>query len=271
MTITDFLSRLKTGWRGTWLETPIDVLIYGDASVELRGAAVTMMATVESIEEAAALGCNLVISHEPVSFSHQGRTDFLQGDLVWAAKRELMDRLGIAVFHLHDNLHARPLDWTRRTEDRIARGMASALGWDEYRTDSTFRRFSMPGVELERITRQLEERLSPLALRYIGDPGAAYGRVATAWGFSMLENELALLSETESCLLVTGETHEWELVEYVHDARALGLSKALVVLGHIPSEEAALGLLVEELETMFPRIAIRSVKVGELFDSCARQ
>ena len=37
-----------------------------------------------------------------------------------------------------------------------------------------------------------------------------------------------------------GEAREWETVEYVDDAVAAGEDKALVIVGHIPSEQAGM-------------------------------
>ena len=41
-------------------------------------------------------------------------------------------------------------------------------------------------------------------------------------------------------MLLVGETVEWETVEYVDDAVTEGRRKALVVIGHIPSEQAGM-------------------------------
>ncbi|HTZ32681.1 MAG TPA: hypothetical protein VMH31_09500, partial [Methylomirabilota bacterium] len=37
-----------------------------------------------------------------------------------------------------------------------------------------------------------------------------------------------------------GETREWETVEYAADAATQGRKKALIVIGHIPSEQAGM-------------------------------
>jgi putative NIF3 family GTP cyclohydrolase 1 type 2 len=258
MTIAGFIEALKKSFEGGWRETAIDVLLHGDPKLELKGVAVTMMATQESVRKAAAMGCNLVITHEPLFYSHQGESEFLSGDAVREAKRGYLDAEGISVFHLHDNLHA-------VGKDRIARGMARALGWEDKRVDESYRRFSLPSVTLGRITRHLESRLRPAALRLIGDPRAVYENVYTAWGFSMLTNELGLVSGRESCVLVTGETHEWELVEYMRDAKALGLRKALVVVGHVSSEERGMEDYCAELAATFPETRVRFVRTGDLF------
>ena len=41
-------------------------------------------------------------------------------------------------------------------------------------------------------------------------------------------------------VLLVGETREWETVEYAADAVAEGKKKALIVMTHIPSEQAGM-------------------------------
>ena len=59
-------------------------------------------------------------------------------------------------------------------------------------------------------------------------------------------------------VLVIGEAHEWETVEYVADAITAGQKKALIILGHIPSEQDGmeefarwLGTFVKEVPVTF--------------------
>ena len=41
-------------------------------------------------------------------------------------------------------------------------------------------------------------------------------------------------------VLVIGEVPEWETILYVSDAAAQGKKKALILMGHIPSEQAGM-------------------------------
>jgi len=47
-------------------------------------------------------------------------------------------------------------------------------------------------------------------------------------------------SATNVEVLVIGETREWETVEYTRDAVTEGKKKALIILGHVPSEESGM-------------------------------
>jgi putative NIF3 family GTP cyclohydrolase 1 type 2 len=259
MTIREFINWLKTSLGVRWKETAIDVFLYGDPDVALKNVAVTMMATQEVLEKAVQRGCNLVITHEPLFYSHHHEFQHLLNDAVYQAKEEYLKEHGLCVFHLHDNLHQAGLDY-------IAVGMAQKLGWGGYRTDDSFKSFRMAGVKLARILSDIEAGLEPTAARYIGDRDVVYENIITSWGFMMMENAVKLINLHESCVLIAGETHEWEFVEYVHDAHHQGLRKALVIVGHVPSEEGGMEFLCDHLREKSPSLSISYIKTDDLFE-----
>jgi len=249
-------AHLGDGWR----EGAIDALLFGDPRAELRGVACTMMATQAAVERAASLGLNLIISHEPLFYSHTNDLEPLAGDGVYAEKARYLAERGICVFHLHDNAH-------RKGGDAIALGMSKALGWEDFRADDSRTEFLMPDLELGALAGRLRAALRPAALRYIGDPGLAYGHVLCSWGFVTIPGAFVLLNRRESCVLVAGETHEWELAEYVGDAIRLGRKKALVIVGHVPSEERGFESFCAGIGSAFPDIPFRYIETGDLFSA----
>jgi len=50
-------------------------------------------------------------------------------------------------------------------------------------------------------------------------------------------------------VLLVGETREWETVEYAADAASEGRKKALIVIGHVPSEQAGMEECARWLKT----------------------
>ena len=62
-----------------------------------------------------------------------------------------------------------------------------------------------------------------------------------------------------------GEAHEWETVEYVADAIAAGRKKALIVIGHIPSEQAGMEDFARWLEKLVPEVPVRFVPAADPF------
>ena len=65
-------------------------------------------------------------------------------------------------------------------------------------------------------------------------------KVAFSPGAAGAEHEMKALERNDVEVLLVGETREWETVEYAADAVTQGRKKALIVIGHIPSEQAGM-------------------------------
>ena len=105
-------------------DTTVDNIIEGSTDTPVRGIAVTMMATLDVVQRAAAAGKNMVITHEPTYYSHRDSLEGLAGDETYEHKADFLRRNGMVVFHLHDH-------WHDRRPDGIAMGMARELGWQK--------------------------------------------------------------------------------------------------------------------------------------------
>jgi hypothetical protein len=66
-------------------------------------------------------------------------------------------------------------------------------------------------------------------------------------------------------VLVIGEVPEWETIEYVTDAAAEGRHKALILMGHIPSEQAGMTACAEWLKTFISDVPVVFVPAAEPF------
>jgi putative NIF3 family GTP cyclohydrolase 1 type 2 len=100
-------------------------------------------------------------------------------------------------------------------------------------------------------------------MRVLGDPKLPVNRVITSWGY--VGAGIQLISREGVDLLVCGETREWELVEYVQDMISSGKKKALVVLGHVVSEQAGMKLCAEWLKPFIPEVPIEFIAAAEPF------
>ena len=76
-----------------------------------------------------------------------------------------------------------------------------------------------------------------------------------------------MLEEDDIQLLVAGESREWETVPYVQDAIAEGRQKALILLGHVVSEEAGMEECARWLRTILPEILVSFIPAGEPFQT----
>src|SRR4029077_17463981 len=131
----------------------------------------------------------------------------------------------MVVFHCPDH-------WPPRSPDGFAIGMARELGWERYASESSPREFAFPGWPLAKLAGELRSRLQIRAMRVVGDPNLVVGRALASWGNVSLSPGIPYLARPDVDVLIVGETHEWELVEYVQDQIASGKKKALILLGH---------------------------------------
>ena len=137
------------------------------------------------------------------------------------------------IWRFHDHWHA-------RQPDGIETGMAHALGWDKYQDARNPYLFTIPEITLKQLAASIAEKLRIQTLRVVGNPQARITKLALSPGASGFANESGALELPDVQLLILGETREWETVEYVADAMSQGKEKALIILGHIPSEQAGM-------------------------------
>jgi hypothetical protein len=64
-------------------------------------------------------------------------------------------------------------------------------------------------------------------------------------------------------VLLVGEIPEWETILYVRDAAQQGRKKALILLGHVTSEEAGMDNCATWLRTLFPGLPVRFLPAME--------
>src|SRR5712692_1345181 len=129
LTAHDVVERVKQNIGVPWTEPTVDTFKDGDSTTRVTGVAVTMMATFEVLERAAAGGANLVITHEPTFYDHLDKLDVLEAehDSVTAVKRDFIRRHHMVVVRMHDH-------WHRRHPEPMATALSHKLGWDQYRS-----------------------------------------------------------------------------------------------------------------------------------------
>src|SRR5437879_11791765 len=104
-TARDVVARIKQDIGVPWTEPTVDTFKDGDPATPVTGIAVTMMATFDVLQRAAARGANLVITHEPTFYDHFDKLDVLEGehDSVTAAKRAFIREPRLVVVRQQDH------------------------------------------------------------------------------------------------------------------------------------------------------------------------
>ncbi|HVT82341.1 MAG TPA: Nif3-like dinuclear metal center hexameric protein, partial [Phycisphaerae bacterium] len=118
---------------------------------------------------------------------------------------------------------------------------------------------------LEQAAAKIKSRMKIRTLRVVGDPQMRMTHIALLPGAAGAERQIRLLERDDVEVLVAGESREWETVEYVRDAVTAGEHKALILMGHVPSEEAGMDECARWLKGIVPEVPVEYVPAGEPF------
>ena len=214
-----------------WKTETVDTFKAGNPDTPVTGIAVTMMATMDVLQRASAQGLNFVITHEPTFYAHLDVPEGMpENDPVWAEKRSFIEKHNMVVWRFHDH-------WHMRKPDGIEAGTVHALGWEKFQSSENQYFFVMPETTVKQLAEEVAKKLDSPVVRVVGDPNMKVTQVALSPGAAGFENETHALERDDVQVLLVGETREWETVEYAADAVSQGRKKALIVIGHIPSEQ----------------------------------
>jgi len=261
LTAKQVAARIQSHVGIPWMVGTVDTFKAGNPDTQVTGIAVTMMATLDVLQRAAASGKNLVITHEPTFFNHLDAPDSLpqkENDAVLAAKRAFIAQQGLVIWRFHDHWHV-------RKPDGIEVGIVRALGWEKFQNRRDEHLFVLPETTVEKLAADLGKRLGVGVIRVVGDPGMKFTKVSLAPGATGFANETRALESDDVETLVVGETAEWETVEYVADAITEGKRKALIILGHISSEQAGMQECARWMKTFVTEVPIEFIPTRDPF------
>ena len=258
LTAAQVIDRIKANVGIPWREQTVDKIVAGEPETMVKGIATTMMATLDVIERAAAAGKNMVITHEPTFYSHEDAIDRLKDDATYQFKADFIRKNNMVAFRFHDH-------WHGHRPDGIAVGMARELGWEKSADPQNPRLFTFPATPLARFVKDMEARLKARTIRVVGDPALPVQHAIASWGYVSQFPGIPLLARPDIDVLIIGEAREWEVVEYAADMVTAGQKKALIVLGHVVSEQAGMKYSAEWLKPLIPEVPIEFVAAVEPF------
>jgi putative NIF3 family GTP cyclohydrolase 1 type 2 len=258
LTIQQAIDRIKAAVPARPVANTVDTVKIGDASKPLRAIATTFLATSEVIQKAATIGANLVISHEPIFYNHRDETEWLKGDPVLEHKRQLIGKHGLVVWRFHDF-------WHQKRPDPMTSTLIQNAGLPPGGSGDREGIIEIQPVPLSRLAQDLKQKLNLPSVRFAGNPQMVCRRVGIAPGAAGGRSQILGLSKRGVDVLVCGEISEWETNEYARDAAFAGINKAVIVLGHVHSEEPGMKLLAEWLPTVLPGIQATHVPAGDPF------
>jgi len=260
LTARQVIERIQKNVGVAWPSRTVDTFKAGDPDTPVTGIATTMMGTFDVLQRAAAAGDNLIISHEPVFYGHLDQTADLakENDAVLAAKQAFIEKHHLVIWRFHDT-------WHEHKPDGIQTGMIRALGWEKFQNPGDNHLFVIPETTVDKLASDIKKRLGIHTLRVVGDPALRVTKLALSPGYPGFPGERRWLQRDDVEVLVMGEGLEWETIEYGADAAAEGKHKALIVLGHIPSEQAGMDYCARWLKTFIPEVKVEFIPAAEPF------
>ena len=260
LTARDVVERIKQHIGVPWTEPTVDTFKDGDPATPVTGIAVTMMATFDVLRRAAARRANLVITHEPTFYDHLDKLDVLEAehDSVTAAKRAFIREHRMVVVRMHDH-------WHRRRPEPMAVNLARVLGWARYQVPDSEWLYRVPETTLAELAATIRRRLPAPTMRVVGDSALRVTKIGLSPGAAGFDTHRKLLQQDAVEVLVIGEAREWETVEYVADAVTAGRKKALIILGHIRSEQDGMDEFTRWLGTFVKEVPVTFVPAADPF------
>jgi putative NIF3 family GTP cyclohydrolase 1 type 2 len=235
---------------GRTIENTCDQLIEGDWDQQVTSVVTTCMATIDVIRQSIAMGCNLIITHEPTYFTASDRLEWVKDDPVYQQKTALINDNRISIWRYHDHMH------TGNT-DLIYTGLLKDLGWTDYKnTEFPLPHcYTIPSTSVVDLIGFLKKTLGLKVVRVVGNLDMQCSRVGILVGGGSLglgqeEMPARLMNDQQLDVMICGEITEWTLSAYVRDAAAMGFNKAMIIVGHERSEEPGMKELANSLKPL---------------------
>jgi putative NIF3 family GTP cyclohydrolase 1 type 2 len=251
--ITERLKREGVPWQASVL----DGFKAGNPETPVHGIAVTFKATFDVMRSAVAHGLNFIISHESFYWDGIDSPHVMRQEATHQAKEQFARDHGLVIWRLHDHMH-------RMHPDPIFQGLLSRLGWTPSQGHA-LNGVSIPETSLVSLAAAVSDRLDTTNVSVVGDSDLIVRRVG--FGIHILSTVLPALREAD--VAIVGETAEYDTFEYVRDAGALGMPKAVIRISHERLEEWGMPEFVDWLYRLELEVPIEWLSSGDPFVSLA--
>jgi len=233
----------------------VDVIKTGDAQTPVTGIITCMFASMNVLKKAVEMNCNLIITHEPVFYNHRDETGQFNSDPVFLEKKKYIDDHKLVIWRFHDYVHS-------LKPDAIDYGMVRKIGWLNYASEGEPNTITLPETTLNGVLQHLKKVFPENTFNVVGDPDMKVTKVMFSAGAPGSSAHFNLLRRQDTDLVVAGEVPQWETYEYVRDAVNQGKKKAIIFLGHIPSEESGMEYAAEWLRGFIKDVPVSFVECG---------
>ena len=231
-------------------------LLLGRRDREVKKLLVSLDITDQTVEEAAAFGADMIVSHHPLIF--KGLKKIHDGDFLGRRILNLAER-GIVCYAIHTNFDVRGMAdlneqqlELQNTEVLLVTGEKDGKPEGIGRVGELVRPMS-----LGELSGQVKKAMGLPALRCYGDPERVVSRAAVSGGSGRSVVPDALRAGAEA--LITGDIDYHTAI----DAAAQGL--AILDAGHYGTESVFIPYMVKKLGKLLPDCQVKGMEIRQPF------
>lgn len=133
-----------------WSDKTVDTFKAGNPNQKVSGIATCMFADMATLKKAVDLGCNFIITHEPIFYNHLDETENFVNDAVFKDKIKFIEKNELVIFRFHDHIH-------RTQPDGISAGMIEKLSLNQYSVNESLTFFEVPEKTVGEYARALKK------------------------------------------------------------------------------------------------------------------
>lgn len=236
--------------------------LFGDGDVSVRGVAVCWAPTLEVIEQAEALGCNMIVCHEPL-FYHKSWSQDPEAKLVWfeeaddedkavnRGRRAALQRMGGCAYRAHSN-------WDVVPGIGVIDAAAEALGFGPPVQRGRYTTVhEIQPTTVRALAHRTQQTLGTGPIRVVGDLDREVTRVGTMLGgLGQMFNAPEEMANFRVEAGVFGECLAYGL----HLARELNV--AVIEAGHGATENPGVRALAQWLTEGLRPLNVRFIDSG---------
>lgn len=237
MTANEIDAMMKATGLGDYRDPPWDQVLWGNGDQSARAIAVCWASSLEHLRQARKLGCDLLVTHEPL-YTYDPPEEFAHA--AEAEKRRFLNESGMTVYRCHDV-------WDVMPEVGIPWAWARHLGFDgpPAAEDRFLLAYDLPaGSTVGDMARRVLEATRDLGQEHvgvIGEAGRQVRRIALGTGAITPFRRMAAL-DADLLVLTDDGVRTWELGQWARDTGV-----AALLVNHATAEEPGMRSLAQWL------------------------
>jgi len=232
-------------------EKTVDRVIYGDPNAEVKEIAVAWMPYRKTIEEAKALGANLLVVHEPTFYDHWDLDGNLADIPETEAKKKFIDESGITIIRCHDV-------WDAFPEIGIPYAWGNFLDLGEpVKSIRFYNLYEIPEQPAAAFAQKVAAKTATLGQPSVGFYGNPDRTVKTVGlGTGCISNPFKIYElGADLAISVDDVVRAWVAGEWCQDA-----GNPLLVVNHCVSEDPGMATLTGYLKEILPDIPVTHIR-----------